>query len=157
MSRDSDGNASDLTSVAPILKKHGFGDTLYITSGWVGGGGRLTGEQVKKLDAGGYEIGSHWALHPNMLNLPRDEVREQIATFDRACAKHEIRKATTFAYSGGHYDRRMVKALGAAGYVAARQNTPCAMRADRDRPRIRTRTIRFSFPPPSCAASGRMA
>ena len=116
-----DGNVSDLTTTAPILKKHGFGATFYITSGWIGGAGRLTWEQVKELDAQGFEIGSHSASHPNMLHISEEEVREQIASFDRACEEHGIRKAKTFAYPGEHHDRRIVKALATAGYSAARR------------------------------------
>ena len=116
-----DGNVSDLTTTAPILKKHGFGATFYITSGWIGGAGRLTWEQVKELDAQGFEIGSHSASHPNMLHISEEEVREQIVSFDRACEEHGIRKATTFAYPGEHHDRRIVKALATTGYSAARR------------------------------------
>ncbi|MEC7862709.1 MAG: polysaccharide deacetylase family protein, partial [Verrucomicrobiota bacterium] len=78
-------------------------------------------EQVKELHDQGFEIGSHSASHPNMLHISEDEIREQIISFDEACAEHGIPKATSFAYPGGHHDRRMVKALAAQGYLTARR------------------------------------
>ena len=116
-----DGNVSDLTTAAPILKGHGFGATFYITSGWVGKPGRLNWEQVKELHDQGFDIGNHSASHPNMLHISEDDIREQIISFDEACAEHGIPKATSFAYPGGHHDRRMVKALVTEGYLTARR------------------------------------
>ena len=116
-----DGNVSDLTTVTPILKKHGFSATFYITSGWIGRERRLTWEQVKELDAQGFEIGNHSSSHPNMLHISDKEIHEQIASFDRALKEHGIRRATSFAYPGEHHDRRIVKALTEAGYTNARR------------------------------------
>ena len=116
-----DGNISDLTTTAPILNGHGFGATFYITSGWVGKPGRLNWEQVKELHDQGFDIGNHSASHPNMLHISEDEIREQIISFDEVCAEHGIPKATSFAYPGGHHDRRMVKALATEGYLTARR------------------------------------
>lgn len=116
-----DGNISDLTTAAPILKNHGFGATFYITSGWVGKPGRLNWEQVKELHDQGFDIGNHSASHPNMLHISEDDIREQIISFDEACKEHEIPKAMSFAYPGGHHDRRMVKELEAQGYLMARR------------------------------------
>ena len=116
-----DGNISDLITTAPILNGHGFGATFYITSGWVGKPGRLNWEQVKELHDQGFDIGNHSASHPNMLHISEDEIREQIISFDEACAEHGVPKATSFAYPGGHHDRRMVKALAAEGYLMARR------------------------------------
>ena len=116
-----DGNISDLTTAAPILKTHGFGATFYITSGWVGKPGRLNWEQVKELNDQGFEIGNHSSTHPNMLHISEEEIRDQIISFDRACEEHGIPKARSFAYPGGHHDRRMVKILESEGYLTARR------------------------------------
>lgn len=116
-----DGNVSDRTIVAPILKKHGFGATFYVTAGWVGRSGRLTWQQVRELDEMGFEIGNHSTTHPNMLHISEEEIRNQIAGFDRALREQGIRRATTFAYPGEHHDRRIVRALAEAGYTNARR------------------------------------
>ena len=116
-----DGNVSDRTVVAPILKEHGFGATFYITAGWVGRRGRVTWQQVRELDEMGFEIGNHSTTHPNMLRISEEEIRSQIAGFDRALREQGIQRATTFAYPGEHHDRRIVRALAEAGYTNARR------------------------------------
>ena len=94
-----DCNKSDRTFVAEELKKHGFGATFFITSGWLRGDRRLDWEGVKKLEDAGFEIGCHTATHPNILPLSDEEVRKQIAVFERACSEHGIGKATSFSIS----------------------------------------------------------
>ncbi|MGB1790371.1 MAG: polysaccharide deacetylase family protein, partial [Limisphaerales bacterium] len=116
-----DGNVSDRTVVAPILKEQGFGATFYITAGWVGRRGRVTWQQVRELDEMGFEIGNHTTTHPNMLHISEEEIRSQIAGFDRALREQGIQRATTFAYPGEHHDRRIVRALAKAGYTNARR------------------------------------
>ena len=119
-----DGNVSDRTVVAPILKEKGFGATFYITAGWVGRRGRVTWQQVRELDEMGFEIGNHTTTHPNMLHISEEEIRSQIAGFDRALRKQGIQRATTFAYPGEHHDRRIVRALAKAGYTCLLYTSP---------------------------------
>ena len=55
-----DGNASDYTFVAPILKRCGFGTTFFVASNcdWLGIPGRdahrMTWEQIRKLHDDGF-------------------------------------------------------------------------------------------------------
>ena len=116
-----DGNVSDLTTVAPILKDHGFGATFFITSGWLGGDKRLDWAGVLKLQEAGFEIGNHTVSHPNLLRLSKEEIHRQIEAFDRDCAKQGIVKATAFSYPGGHFDRRVLASLKKLGYLTARR------------------------------------
>ena len=116
-----DGNKSDVSFVAPLLKKHGFGATFYVTSGWTNISGRVDWEDVRQLQSDGFEIGNHSISHPNFLTLSEKEIRDQIETFDRQCAENGVRKATTFAYPGGHHDRRTITALASLGYLNARR------------------------------------
>ena len=118
-----DGNRSDLHTVAPLLKKHGFGGTFFITSGWLGGEQRLTWSEVRKLQADGFEIGCHTVSHPNLLNLTTGEIRRQIETFDRACVENGIAKPVSFSYPGGHFDRRVLAVLQDLGYQVARRGS----------------------------------
>ena len=116
-----DGNASDLATVTPILTEHGFGATFYITSGWLGRDRRLDWAQVRKLQEAGFEIGCHTTTHPNLLGLTTTQVERQIADFDRECAARGVRKATSFSYPGGHFDRRTMALLEKHGYRTARR------------------------------------
>ena len=116
-----DGNASDLATVAPILEKHGFGATFFITSGWLGGEKRLGWSEVVKLHEAGFEIGCHSTTHPNLLGLSTPEIEKQIVDCARACAANGVPKATSFAYPGGHFDRRVIAAMEKHGYRTARR------------------------------------
>ncbi len=116
-----DGNKSDLNTVAPLLKKYGFGATFFITSGWLGGEKRLTWPEVRQLQAEGFEIGCHTVSHPNLLTLRTGEIRRQIEEFDRACAENGIAKPVSFSYPGGHFDRRVIAILQDLGYQIARR------------------------------------
>jgi peptidoglycan/xylan/chitin deacetylase (PgdA/CDA1 family) len=56
-----DSVASQATFVAPLLKKHGFGATFFITEGFeflTDKEHHLTWEQIKALHAAGFEIGN---------------------------------------------------------------------------------------------------
>ncbi len=116
-----DGNISDVETVAPVLKNHGFGATFFITSGWLNRERRMTWPDVVRLQDAGFEIGCHTSGHPNLIPLSTEQIREEIANFDRECAKHGVKKATTFSYPGGHFDRRMLSVLTELGYTAARR------------------------------------
>ena len=116
-----DGNKSDLITVAPLLRKHGFGATFFITSGWLGGEQRLTWTGVRQLQEQGFEIGCHTVSHPNLLPLTAGEIRRQIKGFDHACAENQITKPVSFSYPGGHFDRRVLAILQDLGYGIARR------------------------------------
>ena len=61
-----DGCLSHFDFVAPLLKKHGFGATFYITEG-MGFKSRkdfyMTWEQIKSVEQMGFEIGNHTINH----------------------------------------------------------------------------------------------
>ena len=116
-----DGNKSDLITVAPLLKKYGFGASFFITSGWLGSEQRLTWAGARQLQEQGFEIGCHTVSHPNLLPLTGEEIRRQIKGFDRACAENQIAKPVSFSYPGGHFDRRVLAILQDLGYAIARR------------------------------------
>ena len=124
-----DSNVSDYTFTAPLLKKYGFGATFYIPTNcdWLGipdrDDWRMTWEQIKSLDADGFEIGDHGYSHKNVVPLSRAEVIAEVLGQGRAYQEHGITKPTTFAYPGGHYSLAAVEALRENGYRFARHGT----------------------------------
>ncbi len=84
-----DGNKSDLTYVAHALTRLGFGATFFVTEALgFGGEGRLTWEDVRELDKLGFEVANHTISHPNLVKIPPQEVRRQIADFTRHCQEN---------------------------------------------------------------------
>ena len=119
-----DGNKSDITYVAPLLKRYGFGATFYITEGFGAAGDRerrLTWEEIKQLHEDGFEIGNHTGSHPNLISLNKEQILAQVKHIEKRCQEHGLPKPTTFAYPGGHHDQKSVEVLAQLGYLFARR------------------------------------
>ena len=72
-----DGNKSDATYVAPLLKSYGFGGTFFITEGlnFLTNKNRyVTWEEVKALHEAGFEIGNHTRHHKNVNNQSSEDL-----------------------------------------------------------------------------------
>ena len=71
-----DGNKSDFTYVAPLLKQYGFGATFYITEGLnflTNKQHYLTWEEVHQLHQSGFEIGNHTRHHTHVNSQTQEE------------------------------------------------------------------------------------
>ena len=119
-----DGNKSDYTFTAPLLKKYGFGATFYIMTGsFLGKPGednRLSWEQIRELDRQGFEIGNHTRGHPAVVALSKEAIIAEARGCEQDFAKHGVPKPTTLAYPCGHHDKVAVEALDVLGYLFAR-------------------------------------
>ncbi|MFC9280422.1 polysaccharide deacetylase family protein [Streptomyces collinus] len=129
----------------PVLARHGFPATLFVSTGWITGaydtgGGldtMLDWQQVRDLADTGVEIGGHSHTHP------------QLDQLDDAALSAELRHSTdiltteldappvSFAYPYGYSSRRVRQAVRAAGYgqalavgngLARRRQGPYALR-----------------------------
>ena len=119
-----DGNKSDITYVAPALKRLGFGATFFVSEGLgFGGPGRLSWDDVRQLDKWGFEIGNHSVSHPNLLLIPPGQVRRQIDDFTQHCQREQVTRPVSFAYPGGHHNRHAVNVLTDLNYRLARRGT----------------------------------
>ena len=116
-----DGNKSDITYVAPLLKRYGFSATFYITEGLGSRERRLTWEEIKRLHEDGFEIGNHTGSHPNIIPLSKEQILDQMEHLEKRCQENGIPSPTTFAYPGGHHDRKSVEVLEKLGYLFARR------------------------------------
>ena len=117
---------SHLATVAPLLKKYGFGATFFVTrfdDGWRAAHGDtlLTQDEVKKLSDMGFEIGNHtWSHACGMDAMPDEAVADEIDRLDAWLAKAGVPQPTSFAYPGGPYRETVVPVLKARGYRCAR-------------------------------------
>ena len=121
-----DGNKSDITFVAPLLKNYGFGATFYITEGLGFLKNKdcyLTWEEIAKLDKDGFDIGNHTQHHLNVKDLSKKELAESLEHIDERCRKYGIEKPVTFGYPGSHFDIKAVEVLTERGYHFARRGT----------------------------------
>ena len=121
-----DGPRSQATFAAPLLERHGFGATFYITEGlnFLKDKERyMSWEEVADLDARGFEIGNHTRHHKNVTEQGRDELLADIEHIDRRCAQYGIRRPTTFCYPGYGHDDASVAIVAERGFAFARRGT----------------------------------
>jgi peptidoglycan/xylan/chitin deacetylase (PgdA/CDA1 family) len=111
-----DGCETDLVAAAPVLQEFGFRATFYLTAGFLGTSGYLNAEQVRDLDALGFEIGCHSMTHPYLSDLTDAELKREIAD-----AKSQIEQILGhaiehFSCPGGRYDQRTLETARRAGF-----------------------------------------
>ncbi|MFD7709001.1 polysaccharide deacetylase family protein [Streptomyces sp. NPDC059786] len=120
-----DGYESVHRHALPVLARHGFASTLFVSTGWLRGpydtgGGldtMLDWDQVRQLAAGQVEIGGHSHTHPQL-----DQLADATLDFElRHCAEIIAAELGTrpvsFAYPYGYSDRRVRAAVRAAGFA----------------------------------------
>jgi len=118
-----DSVASHATFVAPLLKKHGFGATFYITEGFEFLQDKthyLTWTQIKAMHEAGFEIGNHTRAHKGVNGQKPAEIAADLAHIEQRCAEHGIPKPTTFSYPGYATSPAATVVLRERGYRFAR-------------------------------------
>ncbi|HEY3764675.1 MAG TPA: polysaccharide deacetylase family protein [Gaiellales bacterium] len=131
-----DGYASTLRA-AEVLARHGYPGTVFVVgrfaeSGeplrWQGiehelddGGAELdplSWEQLARLAAQGWEVGSHTVSHPLLTALSDADLESEL-TESRRLVADRMGGCDTIAYPYGQADARVTAAAAAAGYTAA--------------------------------------
>ena len=119
-----DGNKSDATYVAPLLKRYGFGGTFFITEGLnflKNKDHYVTWEEVKEMHEAGFEIGNHTRHHKNVNNQSSEELLADLQHIDLRCKEHSIPVPETFCYPGYSNGPAAVKVLTEKGFLFARR------------------------------------
>jgi peptidoglycan/xylan/chitin deacetylase (PgdA/CDA1 family) len=118
----SDDGHADNRAWANVFRDLGLRYTLFITARWVGRPGKLTVNDLRRLQADGFEIGGHSLSHPRLTDCTdsarvyemktcRDTLETMIHASDYHCR--------TFAYPFHAHDER-VMTTAARFYTAAR-------------------------------------
>ena len=118
-----DSVASHATFVAPLLQKYGFGATFFITEGFeflVDKKHYMTWDQIKALDAAGFEIGNHTRNHAGVAKQTLEQLTADVAYIEQQCEKHGIPRPTSFCYPGYQTSEAAVTLLRERGYRFAR-------------------------------------
>lgn len=121
-----DGYTSFYERAWPLLRRYGFGATVFLISGYCGRDNRWPGQpaatplatlmqwaQVEQLAAEGCEFGAHTHTHPPLSAFPPAEVDRELAASQAAVAAHTGQPAGVFAYPYG--------AISAAAKASARR------------------------------------
>jgi len=105
-----------LLTAAPILRELGFRATFYLTAGFLGTTGYLTPDQVRQLDALGFEIGCHSMTHPYLSDLSDTEQSREIVDAKLHIEQILGRPIGHFSCPGGRYDQRTLETARRAGF-----------------------------------------
>jgi peptidoglycan/xylan/chitin deacetylase (PgdA/CDA1 family) len=123
-----DGVKSQATFVAPLLKRHRFGATFYLSEpfGFQADWKRehyMTWDDARKLAEDGFEIGNHTRRHYKATQQTKDEFRADVEFIERRCAEHGIPRPKTFCYPAYYFTPDAVQVLQERGYWFARRGT----------------------------------
>ena len=94
--------------VAPLLLKHGFGATFFITrfnDEWrsLHAETLMDEKELLQLHEWGFEIGNHSWSHPNMAKLAPETVEEEITALNEYLIGAGLPLPVSFAYPGGPF------------------------------------------------------
>jgi peptidoglycan/xylan/chitin deacetylase (PgdA/CDA1 family) len=144
-----DGFADFATTACPVLRHHGFGATVFVPTGKLGGREDWRGANdparplldwttLRELAQGGVEFGGHGVTHADLTRLAPADRRREIEICAQQLAEHTGRPTRWFAAPYGHVNAA-VRADLAATYEAAFGTRLDSALPDRDRfdvPRI---------------------
>lgn len=111
-----DGNASDVHQALPVLTERGIAAQFFPLTGRIGHAGYLGAEDIAGLSAAGMGVGSHGVDHRDWRTLGADDLDDELVLSRRQLAGIVGAEITDAACPFGSYDRRVLRALRAAGY-----------------------------------------
>jgi peptidoglycan/xylan/chitin deacetylase (PgdA/CDA1 family) len=121
-----DGLADNLHALRPLLETAAAPATVFVTSGWLGephptaaGARILTADEVRKLGAGGVEIGAHSHTHRDLTSLPPGDQEDELVRSRELLEEIVQRPVESLAYPYGRADDQVRAACRSAGYRAA--------------------------------------
>ncbi|MFI1164243.1 polysaccharide deacetylase family protein [Streptomyces sp. NPDC020801] len=111
----------------PVLAKHGFPATLFVSTGWIRGSHDMGGgldtmldwDQVRELAAGGVEIGGHSHTHPQLDQLDDERLWPELIRCKEIVAGELGTVPVSFAYPYGYSSRRVRERVREAGFAQA--------------------------------------
>ena len=115
-----DDGYDDTLAAVELLRDHGLGATVYVTTGQLGAGGHISAADVQALTAlGGVEVGAHGVRHERLDELSRLELQHEVTSSKRQLEDLASERIDSFAYPHGAYDGRVRAAVVDAGYRSA--------------------------------------
>lgn len=133
-----DGDAEFLTHAWPVLRAHGFGATVFVVAGRVGGRADWAGAEgmtlldwpdLAALAAAGVEIGAHGLSHVPLDALPPEQAAQDLRQAYDCLAARLSFGPTGLAYPYGRWSVGAAEAARQAGYRWA-----CTARGGRNGP-----------------------
>lgn len=119
-----DSVKSHFTVVRPILLKHKFGATFFITEGFEFKADKehyMTWDEIARLHRDGFEIGNHTRDHLAVSDKTTDRLAVQVKAIQDRCREYGIPAPVSFAYPGNKIHDDALPILKQAGIRFARR------------------------------------
>jgi peptidoglycan/xylan/chitin deacetylase (PgdA/CDA1 family) len=119
-----DASKSHFTVARPVLRKHRFGATFFVTEGFdflTNKRDYMTWEEIALLHKDGFEIGNHTRDHKAVTAGALGALPEQIKAINARCKKYGIPAPVSFAYPGNAIERKALPILAELGIKFARR------------------------------------
>lgn len=114
-----DGFKDNYTNMFPVLQRYAAKVTIYLAPD-ISGIDKLTGEQVKEMQASGLcEFGAHTLTHVNLSQLDDSQAQTEITQSKQRVESMIESECRSFAYPFGRYTERTVELVKAAGFDSA--------------------------------------
>ena len=118
-----DGWVDNYTHALPVIRELKVPAAFFVTTSHihqaVADSARMSLDQLKELLRCGMTIGSHSRTHPNLLEAPEAQAKEQIAGSKADLEQALGTRIDLFAYPYGAHHRAQVNLVREAGYSAA--------------------------------------
>lgn len=111
-----DGNASDTRHALPALLERKRSARFFPLVGRIDEEGYLNRQDIAQLASAGMKVGSHGIHHRDWRTLADDKLQNEVTSSRRALGEIVGTEVVEAACPFGSYDRRVLRALRAAGY-----------------------------------------
>src|SRR5437762_5924141 len=119
-----DGSKSHFTVAWPLLLKHKFGATFFVTEGWDFATNKtdyMSWDQIAQLHQDGFEIGNHTRDHKAVTDKSIPDLPAQVLAINARCQDQGLPRPVSFAYPGNAFTREALIALRDLGFAFARR------------------------------------
>ncbi|MDB5310185.1 MAG: Polysaccharide deacetylase [Gemmataceae bacterium] len=119
-----DASKSHFTTARPVLLKHKFGATFFVTEGWDFATNKkdyMSWEEIAQLHTDGFEIGNHTRDHQAVTDKTVRDLSAQLRGIDARCKEYGIPQPVSFAYPGNTITKDALPILKEQGIKFARR------------------------------------
>ena len=104
-----DGYTNNYTHALPITVAEGVRATVFMVSGKIGTGNRLTVDELKEMHKNGWAIGSHTVNHENLVPMSEQEIEFELKNSRETLEQQLGCKVNAVAFPCGKADDRVIR------------------------------------------------
>jgi peptidoglycan/xylan/chitin deacetylase (PgdA/CDA1 family) len=120
-----DGEQSQYHNALTLLAEHKIKATYFVTPGLIGTAAKFLGwDELRSLQAAGHSIQSHGWSHKFLTFCSEEELADELRASKQSLDDALGAAITEISVPGGRWDRRVIQACAAAGYLRVYVSDP---------------------------------